>query len=148
MHQKSNTGTCVIKFIEMSGESKVRLDSSQFLLLGNDLLIHSSKVTYGETQSRRFRSIFGTTPYVCSILWDKIREFPEEAVPKNASPRHLLWTLFFLKTYPTEASLASGVGGVDEKTVRKWIWIIIEAISFLETDVVSEQMRYFVNYLI
>ena len=41
--------------------------------------------------------------------------------------------LIFLKTYTTESSLAVAIG-VDEKTLQKWIFIIIYAISDLEDD--------------
>ena len=54
-------------------------------------------------------------------------------VEDACKPKHLLWVLIFLKTYTTESSLAVAIG-VDEKTLRKWIFIIIYAISDLEDD--------------
>ena len=47
--------------------------------------------------------------------------------------KHLLWVLIFLKTYTTESSLVVAIGD-DEKTLQKWIFIIIYAISDLEDD--------------
>ena len=52
--------------------------------------------------------------------------------------QHLLWALMLLKTYETEPGIASWVGGIDEKTLRKWAWVFIEEISFLEPEVVSK----------
>ena len=54
-------------------------------------------------------------------------------VKDACKPKHLLWALIFLKTYTTESSLAVAIG-VDEKTLQKWIFIIIYAISDLEDD--------------
>ena len=45
----------------------------------------------------------------------------------------MLANLIFLKTYTTKSSLAVAIG-VDEKTLRKWIFIIIYTISDLEDD--------------
>ena len=43
------------------------------------------------------------------------------------------WALIFLKTYTTESPLVVAIG-VDEKTLQKWIFIIICSISDLEDD--------------
>jgi len=48
----------------------------------------------------------------------------------------LLWASHFLKTYGTESTLASQIG-VDEKTFRKWTWILVYAIADLAPEVVS-----------
>jgi hypothetical protein len=61
--------------------------------------------------------------------------------PKKSKPRHLLWTLYFLKVYPREAPGCSAVGGskgaIDPKTFRKWVWLFIERIAELADEVVS-----------
>ena len=54
-------------------------------------------------------------------------------VKDACKPKHHLWALIFLKTYTTESSLAVAIG-VDEKTLRNCIFIIIYAISDLEDD--------------
>jgi hypothetical protein len=53
-----------------------------------------------------------------------------------------LWGLLFLKVYETDSVLAGIVGGIDEKTFRKWKWIIVKAISNLKGRVVSVFKRY------
>ena len=57
-------------------------------------------------------------------------------VEDACKPKHLLWALIFLKTYTTESSLLVAIG-VDEKTLRKWIFIIIYAISDFMDDWVA-----------
>ncbi len=60
--------------------------------------------------------------------------------PKKSKPKHLLWTLYFLKVYPREAPGCSAVGGskgaIDPKTLQKWVWLFIERITELEDEVV------------
>ena len=66
-------------------------------------------------------------------------------MPKGVHPRHLLWALYFLKVYPVVEIGRGAVAGkkelglagvVDEKTWRKWTKIFVEAISYLESEVV------------
>ena len=66
------------------------------------------------------------------MFWIKKR-IRSMLVEDACKPKHLLWAVIFLKTYTTESSLAVAIG-VDEKTLRKWIFIIINAISDLEDD--------------
>ena len=89
---------------------------------------------------RRWRATFGASPAVCSILWSRMRMILP-AAPNNVEPKHLMWCLLFLKTYVTEHTGAAMVGGVDEDTFRKWRWFFVEAIAFLEFDVVRVQRR-------
>ncbi|GKZ00550.1 hypothetical protein MPSEU_001007400 [Mayamaea pseudoterrestris] len=88
---------------------------------------------------RRFRSTFGTTPAICSILWDKLD--PERFIHKRAEPKHLLWGLMLMKLYLPERAIVSLAGGVDEKTFSKWSWLFIDQISFLETQVIRWENR-------
>ena len=85
------------------------------------------------TKIRRFKAYFGTSPLVCSILWSMI----SSDLPSGASFLHLLWGLIFLKVYATESVLSRIVGGADEKTFRKWTWLIVKKIASLKSRVVS-----------
>ena len=89
-----------------------------------------------KTNVRRFRSFFGTSPEICSDLWELL--VMADQIPDYAKPEHLLWSLLFLKVYGTEASLTSMVDCPDEKTFRKWVKIFVTGISWLESDIVSE----------
>jgi hypothetical protein len=68
-------------------------------------------------------------------VWKKID--PAKSMPRGVRSYHLLWSLYFLKVYPVEEQGSSNIGGVDEKTYRKWLWLFVTAISYLEYPVVS-----------
>ena len=82
---------------------------------------------------RKFRAHFGTTPQICEKLWKMLD--PCDQINERAKLKHLLWALLFMKIYGTESVLSSLVG-VSEKTFRKWVWLFVEAISYLESEVV------------
>ena len=85
----------------------------------------------------RFRQHFGTTSAISQKIWQKLDPLETiEKEHKGVKIKHLLWALLFMKTYSKESVHSSLVGGVDEKTFRKWAWIFVEAISYLECDVV------------
>ena len=73
-------------------------------------------------------------------------------LPEKSRPKHLLWTLYFLKVYPREAAGCSAVGGgggaIDPKTLRKWVWLFIERIGELADEVVSNSFSSIVEEMI
>ena len=81
-------------------------------------------------------SLIGTSYSVCSELWN-LMELSNKEGTKGAKPKHLFWALLFLKCYCTEAILTRVVGGVDEKTFRKWTWLFVGSIAELKPRVVS-----------
>ena len=52
-----------------------------------------------------------------------------------------------LKQYSGDRNVASSAG-TDEKTFRKWAWHIIDAVSWLEGEVVSLKMKCCIIFLI
>lgn len=88
-------------------------------------------------QLRRFVALFGVEPYVCALVWHELVASSWTAFTRCPKPEHLLWALLFLKCYPTEELLATQVGAVDEKTIRKWVWFYVEGIANLATKFVS-----------
>lgn len=119
--------------------------SSLATLGGNEILNDVYGGTFKGTFVRRWMSHFAASPTVCTIIWKKL--FPDdvnirdEHMPRGAHPRHLLWALYFLKVYPKESVARSLVSTtnmtVDEKTWRKWTTLFVDAISYLESEVVS-----------
>ena len=87
----------------------------------------------------RFRGLFRARIEIVLKVWLMLGEGGLH--PKKSKPKHLLWTLYFLKAYPREAPGCSAVGGskgaIDPKTLRKWVWLFIERIAELADDVVS-----------
>ena len=79
------------------------------------------------SNERRFRAFFGVAPQVCAKLWSSC----SVNLPSSTKPTHLLWALNFLKVYSTIEVLAA-IAGVDEKTLRKWVWCIVEELSELK----------------
>lgn len=77
------------------------------------------------TGYRRFRTFFGISPELCAILWNRI---PDKR--PGSEPKHLLWAMMFLKNYHKE-HVSAAIVGVDEKTLRLWVWRFVELLSEL-----------------
>ena len=91
------------------------------------------------TASLRFKASFGISVEVCIVVWNKYTsKFP------NATHKHLLWGIYFLKTYPKE-SVAAALFGTSEKTFRKHTRVVVERIGSLVTSVVSKEFNPFLN---
>lgn len=75
---------------------------------------------------RAYLSLFGASPHIVWIVWNKIRI----RIAEDAKPLHLLCTLLFLKTYETE-SVLSVMTGLSPKTMRKWVRHFTEVLSSL-----------------
>lgn len=77
----------------------------------------------------KMRSCFGVSVHMMLFLWDKLER--NKLIPDKAEPKHLFWAMAFLKLYAAEPSLAS-MFRVDEKTLRKWVWLFVDSIAALE----------------
>jgi len=84
------------------------------------------------TNMEYFRSHFGTSPGVVSIIWQMISGM----LPRSYNFIHVLWGLMFMKVYST-ASVLSGKLGVDEGIYRNKCWTVVKAIASLKERVVS-----------
>ena len=98
--------------------------TTYFERLGADIMRRN---TSSVSNTRRFRSFFGVHPRICATLWRSC----VQSLPTSAQPKHLLLILHFLKTYNTFEILA-GVLCVDEKTARKWVWIMVDVLADLK----------------
>lgn len=78
--------------------------------------------------NQRFISLFGLDDVTCQQFWNTLIQ---GGFCLSCQPKRLLWTLYFLKCYPTERN-ASVMLNIDEKTFRKWVWYVIEEISTLD----------------
>jgi hypothetical protein len=88
---------------------------------------------------RKFHSHFATTPLACAAVWNRLES--QDLLPRRRwpHPKHLLWTMLFLKTYGSEDVLASQCH-TTEKTLRIWVKDFLEAISSLEGLVSSTRL--------
>ena len=111
-----------------------------FLRDARDIQNRTSRcVGMAAMEDRRFRGLFGARIEIVLKVWSMLLE--DGLRPKKSKPKHLLWTLYFLKVYPREPPGCSAVGGskgaIDPKTLRKWVWLFIERIAELPDKVVS-----------
>jgi hypothetical protein len=111
-----------------------------FVLAGKDIQRKSPRIGAVATEDRAFREFFGTTSVIASTLWRLLAA--NDKIPAKSGIKHLLWMLHFLHAYPKQGATCSMVGGgseraVDPKTLRKYIWPLIYAVSDMEPDVVS-----------
>ena len=73
---------------------------------------------------RQYKSLFGCTPSICCIIWNKLNR---RGVAGKAKPKHLLWYLLMLKVYPSE-SVTTALCQTTEKTFRKWFHFLLKKI--------------------
>lgn len=86
-------------------------------------------------RDRAFRALFGCSDSVAHILWTKLNKLA--LLPRGGTMTHLLWTLMFLKVYPSEVNMKVLTGGADNKTIRKWVNAFVGSISILCSLLVS-----------
>ena len=90
-------------------------------------------------EDRRSRSLFGALFEIVHMVWDMLGE--GSLHPEKNKPKHLLWTLYFLKVYPREGlgctAIGMSRGAVDPSTMYKWVWLFLERITKLADEVVS-----------
>jgi hypothetical protein len=81
-----------------------------------------------QSRTRIFRANFGVSPYICAVVWNELVD--TRSLPQGARPKHILWSLLFLKVYATENVLCT-ICACDEKTFRKWVWLLVAAMARL-----------------
>jgi len=100
-------------------------------------------VDRGDTFQKRWMSLFGVSPFICSLIWNVLAPTMNQSFGRYVHPRHLLWSLCFLKVYSTERTMRIICGGgekrkaPDEKTYRKWVWIFVYSIHNMYETLVS-----------
>ena len=95
-----------------------------FKRIGDSILQRNSS-----SNQRSFVALFGLWPLRIYQIWRLIQE---ETNPETICPKHLMWGLLFLRCYVKEEVLSTLVGAT-EKTVRKWIWIVIGKIAEIKS---------------
>ena len=108
-------------------------DMTHILQVGQEIMGQSSSTPGSMTEDCRFRAVFGCGPLVALVLSGIV--LTEPMVISGATVVHMLWALMFLKVCSNKTAMST-MSGVDEKTFRKWPWVLIEAISDLESSVV------------
>lgn len=93
----------------------------------------------GNTLDETFRGFLGAPSEVITDLWNRLETFVYDA---SAQPKHLLWSLLFMKVYATEVVHCRIAGWPDKKTFRKWTWYFVEKISLLKNDIIKLDNRF------
>ena len=75
-----------------------------------------STSTITRTTNWRFQSAFGVNPLICHHIWILIMKNGALNDLPAARPKHLLWTLLFLKQY-NSMELNASIVGVNKKNV-------------------------------
>jgi hypothetical protein len=113
----------------------------------NDAYVYGQEVTgranqrlgtllVGSPEDLHFRVSFGVSAEVAVEAWGMMAE--HNFLPPNPNFLHYLWALAFMQLYPAnESALSSNLGGSDPKTIRRYIWPMIQSIFDLEAVVVS-----------
>ena len=99
-------------------------------------------ITLNNTNMEYFRSHFGTSPGVASIIWDMIYF----RLPSSYSFIHVLWGLLFMKVYSTAPVLAGKVDA-DEGIFREKCWTIVRTIASLKCHVVRTSLKPFIVFM-
>ena len=89
-----------------------------------------------KTNQRRFKNYFGSTPYVCTLIWEDLQttEILEARVEKkDINIEHFLMAMHFLKTYPKEYEREVAFD-VSEKYGREKTWMWVEKIRGLKAE--------------
>ena len=111
------------------------VNSEVFLAIGKRIM-RREEGTGKKLFNRRFVSNFGMSSEWIPLLWWLLMTNLPDFSASGVEPRHIMWTLFFMKTYETEARLAAQCE-CDEKTLRKWIWRVIDHLAALSVHLVS-----------
>ena len=104
-----------------------QLSHQVLLQIAEQTIIHGSV-----RRERTFRSFFGCSSVVAAALWNRASK--RNLLPVGFKPKHLLWTLAFMKLYDSGEVLAA-ICGCDEKTFRKWVWKGVDVL--FDLDLVS-----------
>ena len=115
------------------------------------LIAKMSKCSAKSAQARIINCIafFGTTFVVIAKIWELLEE--HKTVPDEYKPKyiHLLWTFAYMKQNPSSEKVLGSTVKLDtdknkptKKTLRKWIRVMIKAISDLEEHVIKWDNRF------
>ena len=122
------------------GHDYVSALEEEFFIAARDIQNRTSRIVgTAQMEDRRFRELFGARMEIVVHIWVMMED--DDLLPPKSKPKHLLWTLYFLKCYPKESPGCAAVGGsrgaIDPKTMRKWVWLFLERINDLADEVVS-----------
>ena len=93
-----------------------------------------------DSERRIFRATLGVSFRTLSELWNMLD--PTRMISDRAKPKHLLWTLVFLKVNKSEPVHLKLTGCKSRDTFRQWVNRFAAAIADLETSVIDLNNRF------
>jgi len=106
-------------------------DHDLFLQLGLELGGYSYCNSM-KSNIRNFRSTYGTRPDAMAEMYNDIQDSDPD-FPDRAHPRHICWTLMFMKLYETSTQLAGRLKH-SESHIRPWVRYFGRAIQSLKGE--------------
>ena len=104
----------------------------EFLRLGFEAQGDFSwSISKRENQIKNFRSLYGTSPKILSIIWAEIQSTGSNET--SAKPLHMLLLYRWMKSNQSENELKSCFGGISVRTIRKWRRILVVQVANLRT---------------
>ena len=100
----------------------------------------TAKMGSYKEEERRFREMFGVGPMVALTAWSMMTTLC--LLPAGGTLIHYLWTLCFLKVYAKQGPMCALCGGVDHKTLKKWVSAFVGALADLEAHVVRSSSLF------
>jgi len=86
-------------------------------------------------EDRDFRETFGCGPFLAKEAWQKLNKF--DYLPQGGTIENFLWALCFCKLHTKTKAMCTLCGGTDAKTLSKWAWACVDALTELEGEHVS-----------
>ena len=86
------------------------------------------KVYVRNPTDRNLKAFFGVTFIILENIWEFI-------TPGNIKPKHLLWSMAYLKLYNTE-DVMSNMFKCDQKTFRKYVRLVLLHLDEVLPDVI------------
>lgn len=110
------------------------MDANDFLNLAAPILNRAPGQVSSLATAIRFKRFFGISHEVCAHVW--LHLLAHELLSPSHKPVHMLWACMFLRNYDTFLVMSIFLRK-DEKTVRKYVWPMVDAIGALATELVS-----------
>jgi hypothetical protein len=80
----------------------------------------SRHVGTATTEARHFHEFFGTSLLVVKKTWELLER--DSLLPEGGRPKHLLWTLHFMKVYPKQLTPRPTASGCGRSLTPSPIW--------------------------
>ena len=108
-----------------------------------EAFINQAELMFGFTTKKAvntFAELFGCSPFVCAVIWNRLLgHYTRTSIHKGTSPLHLLWMMYYIRHYPTEAAMEITLKA-SRKTIRNWIWYMLSLVAPLVHYEVSCQL--------